>query len=173
MITPEGPSMEHLYAPWRGTYTKKAQNETHLDSGCPFCNHLTDNNDEKNYVLKRYKNSAVLLNAYPYNPGHLLIIPTAHVAHLHDLSPEARAELMDDITEAVQILERTLHNHGTNIGINLGEACAGGSIPEHLHIHVVPRWPGDTNFLPVLAQTKQISEDLNTVYEKLRKAFSK
>lgn len=165
--------MEHLYAPWRGTYTKEAQDRTHLDSGCPFCNHLTSNDDAKNYMLKRTKNCAVLLNVYPYNPGHLLIIPHQHIAHLHDLTPDVRAELMDVTAHAVQVLETTLHNTGTNVGINLGDFSSGGSIPEHLHIHVVPRWPGDTNFFPVLAQTKQLSEDLNIVYKTLKQAFEK
>lgn len=165
--------MEYLYAPWRGTYTKEAQEQTHLDSGCPFCSNLKSTDDEKNYVLKRTKNCAVLLNAYPYNPGHLLIIPLAHVANLHDLTPTARAELMDVTAQAVQILETTLHNSGTNVGINLGDSASGGSIPEHLHVHIVPRWIGDTNFFPVLAETKQLSEDLNVVYKKLKQAFEK
>jgi ATP adenylyltransferase len=163
--------MEYLYAPWRGTYSKEAQEQTHLRSGCPFCNHLVSHDDIKNYILKRYQHCAVLLNAYPYNPGHLLIIPHAHVANLHDLTPEARAEIMDATAEAVYILEQALHNDGTNVGLNIGGSSAGGSIPEHLHIHIVPRWPGDTNFLPVLAQTKQLSEDLNVVYKKLKPAF--
>lgn len=162
--------MKHLYAPWRGSYTHEAQEQTHLDKGCPFC--LQDSQDDaRNYVIKRYKHTLVLLNLYPYNPGHLLIVPMAHVAKLSDLSPEARAELMDVTAQAVTILEKHLGNSGTNVGLNLGDEAAGGSIPEHLHVHIVPRWKGDTNFLPVIAQTKQLSQDLNVVYDVLIKAF--
>lgn len=163
--------MKHLYAPWRGSYTKKAADQTHLKHGCPFCTIIESKNDAENYVIKRYASCTVLLNTFPYNPGHLLIIPNAHLPQLHDLDDATRHELMDVITSSTRILTDALACHGTNVGINLGGEAAGGSIPEHLHVHVVPRWKGDTNFMPVIAETKQISEDLNTVYAALKTKF--
>ena len=163
--------MKHLYAPWRGTYTIEAQEQKHLDKGCPFC--LKDQKAaQENYVVKEYEHVLVLLNLYPYNPGHLLIVPKEHKAQLHEFSEQARVELMHVITQSVAVLEKTLGNSGTNVGINLGDEAAGGSIPEHLHVHVVPRWQGDTNFMPVVAETKQLSQDLNVVYEMVKKEFN-
>ena len=162
--------MKHLYAPWRGTYTLEAHEQTHLEKGCPFC--LRDQKlDKKKYVIKRFEHTIVLLNLYPYNPGHLLIVPIEHVGKLSDLSPQARTELMEVLAKSVTVLEKALGSSGTNVGINLGDEAAGGSIPEHLHVHVVPRWKGDTNFLPVIAGTKQLSQDLNAVYDALKSVF--
>lgn len=161
--------MKHLYAPWRGSYTLEAHEQTHLDKGCPFC--IDKQQYTKKYVIKEYMHVLVLLNLYPYNPGHLLIVPKEHIAQLSDLLPKVRTELMDITTHAVTVLEKSLGNSGTNVGINLGDEAAGGSIPEHLHVHVVPRWKGDTNFMPVIAHTKQLSQDLNVVYETLKEVF--
>lgn len=162
--------MKHLYAPWRGTYTQEAHVKE-KKSGCPFCAIIQSSDDAKNYILHRYKNSIVILNLYPYNPGHLLIIPLQHAAALHDLSSETRAELMEITTKSIQILEKIMGTTGTNIGANLGDEASGGSIPDHLHIHVVPRWKGDTNFMPIIAQTKPLSADLHIVFETLKKEF--
>lgn len=163
--------MEYLYAPWRGTYSQKAQEQTHQKDGCPFCNQLALNEDEKYCILKRLKHCVIILNLYPYNPGHVLIIPLEHVARLDQLSVEAQHEIMSAITDSVNKIEEALENSGTNVGINLGDHASGGSIPEHLHIHVIPRWRGDTNFLPLLAETKQLSEDLRIIYNKLKALF--
>ena len=161
--------MKHLYAPWRGIYTLEAHKQTHLDKGCPFC--IDKQQYTEKYVIKEYRHVLVLLNLYPYNPGHLLIVPKEHKAQLSDLSPEVRIELMETSTHAVAVLEKYLGNSGTNVGINLGDEAAGGSIPAHLHVHVVPRWKGDTNFMPVIVHTKQLSQDLNIVYETLKEVF--
>ena len=163
--------MEYLYAPWRGGYIKdKIQLEK--TGSCPFCIALESSDDSYHFVLKRFSECALLLNAYPYNPGHLLIIPRAHVDNLEDLTPSARAQIMELTSKAIPVLEQTIKNTGTNIGINLGSRAAGGTIPEHLHVHILPRFEGDTNFLPALAQTKQLSDDLKEVYSILYNAFN-
>ena len=113
-----------------------------------------------------------MLNKYPYNAGHLLILPIRHVALLSDLEKNERAELMELVNMSVNIVSATLGNHGLNIGINLGKA-AGAGIPSHLHTHILPRWDGDTNFMPAIAKTKVISFDLSDIYEKLKKEFDK
>lgn len=112
-----------------------------------------------------------MLNKYPYNAGHLLILPIKHVASLAELTKEARSELIELQSQSVEILQKTLNNDGANIGINLGKA-AGAGIPSHLHIHILPRWQGDTNFMPTIAQTKVISFDLGQYYKKLKKQFN-
>jgi ATP adenylyltransferase len=162
--------MKHLYAPWRGTYTLEAHMQKHLDAGCPFCMNIKI--DREKYVIKEYQYTNVLLNLYPYNPGHLLIVPKRHVAHLENLKVEERMELMEVIMQSVTMLEKVLGNTGTNVGLNIGDEAAGGSIPDHLHVHVVPRWKGDTNFMPVTTDTKQLSQDLNIVYDMLKKSFN-
>ena len=156
--------MKHLYAPWRSTYVKEKSN------GCPFC--LKDNTDDsEHFILKRLEHTIIMLNLYPYNPGHILVVPIEHADTLDKLTKETRAELMEAITQSATILKTALGADGVNIGFNLGGKAAGGTIPEHLHGHVLPRWHGDTNFLPLLAQTKQLSADLLEVYKKLKQVF--
>ncbi len=162
--------MKHLYAPWRGSYAKKAHARDHVKNGCPFCVLVASNDDVEYYIIRRSRHVVVFLNAYPYNPGHILIIPTTHHAYLHELDEETRRELMEEISATVATSMHALGCDGMNVGINLGGEAAGGSVPEHLHVHLVPRWKGDTNFMPVIAQTKQLSEDLNEVYKILKKS---
>jgi ATP adenylyltransferase len=159
--------MQHLYAPWRGTYAKKANDHNHQLDGCPFCNQIASDLDAEHFIIKRLKHTTVMLNKYPYNPGHLLIVPNEHVASLDRLSNEAQNELMNAITTHVTLLTTQLKASGINVGINLGDHASGGSIPDHLHVHLVPRWHGDTNFLPVIAETKPLSTDLQEVYAAL------
>lgn len=161
--------MKHLYAPWRGIYLKDKQ----PSGSCPFCiQYAPQEDDRKNFIIKRFASCAVMLNLYPYNAGHLLLIPYKHAATLSELTPEIRSEMMEVLEQTTRTLQKTLNNQGTNVGINLGEKAAGGSIPEHLHLHIVPRFQGDTNFLPVIANTKQISRDLNEIYGLLYEAFN-
>ncbi len=165
--------MKKLYAPWREKYstdTTHAKYDSTKEVDCVFCNKFKDPDDNKNYILKRYTHHAILLNLYPYNAGHLLIIPFKHVADLSKLSKAARTELMELMTSSTEIMKSVLDAHGVNIGVNLGKA-AGAGIPSHLHIHVLPRYTGDTNFLPTLADTKQISFDLKAMYKTLKKSF--
>ena len=160
--------MNYLYTPWRENYIKTGQTE----HPCPLCLEPSPEHDAEKYIIKRYKHVYVILNLYPYNPGHLMVVPADHCSHLHLLTEETRSELMEVVSNACVIIEQELSSDGINIGMNIGGYAAGGTIPEHLHIHLLPRFKGDTNFLPILAETKQISRDLNTLYQRLLKAFT-
>lgn len=160
--------MKHLYAPWRGTYI----NRTSESALCIFCAAHNETSREHSFVIERTALSTVLLNIYPYNPGHLLISSARHIAELHDLTPEERTDIMELSAYASKILRTEFGADGINIGVNGGSAAAGGSIPEHFHLHVVPRWFGDTNFLPVVAGTKHLSADLNAVHTALCNAWN-
>jgi len=158
--------MEHLYTPWRSDYIHgKTPQE-----GCFFCLHQKSKNDEENLVLFRGDTSFVLLNLYPYTDGHLLIAPYRHIAQPNDLSKEEWIEIHELARRGIAALEKVSHPEGFNLGMNLGRV-AGAGVVGHLHLHVVPRWNGDTNFMPILAQTKMINENLHTVYKKLKSAF--
>ncbi len=161
--------MDKIYAPWRDAYIVK--NTQQIDSQpCAFCKNVQSKKDTKNFVLKRYPNSLVLLNLYPYNAGHLLVISNKHYKDLQSLTNNERDELMHVVSESITALNKTLKPDGINVGINLGSA-AGASITGHLHIHILPRWNGDTNFLPALAETKQVSVDLKKIYAKIKTGF--
>ncbi len=164
-----------MYAPWRSKYTTETahtKKERISKNECVFCEQFQQKNDKKFFILKRLKHNAVLLNRFPYNAGHLLIIPFAHKATLNELSKAARTELMELVSDSSKIVRETLKADGVNIGLNVGKA-SGSSIPSHLHFHILPRWYGDTNFLPTLADTKQISVDLKDVYQTLKPKFNK
>ena len=160
--------LRHLYAPWRTQYAQKihTENSNQSKEPCIFCTQMQENKDETYFIIKRYTHCVVFLNLYPYNTGHLLVIPYIHVAQLSDLTSDARAEMMGVVSLATEKLTQALGAEGFNIGFNLGKT-AGAGIPEHLHGHVLPRWPGDTNFMPTLMETKQISVDLHETYKKL------
>lgn len=165
--------MKNLYAPWRSPYS--SSDEIHKDecvssTDCVFCDIIKQNNDAQNFILKRSDHCVVILNKYPYNAGHLLVIPLEHVKKLNDLSQQALNEIMGVVTLATSIVEKELKSEGINIGLNLGSA-SGAGIPSHLHWHILPRWNGDTNFLPALANTKVISFDLKQMYELLSPHF--
>lgn len=165
--------MKRIYAPWRSKYLKKDLKERYApesQENCVFCTMLADNKDEKNLIIKRFEHCAIFLNLHPYNAGHLLVIPNNHKSHLYMLDKEIRTEIIEVINISAELLEKTLKSDGINIGSNIGDA-SGGSIHDHLHFHVVPRWLNDTNFLVAVADTKQISFDLIQIYNQLRKAF--
>lgn len=167
--------MKRLYAPWRSNYAKKighSQDEGTDEQSCTFCLQLKKNKDKDHFILKRFKNTVVMLNLYPYNAGHLLLLPLHHYPDFVTMPPEVRSEMMELITASTKILKEVLKAPGINVGLNLGKA-AGAGIPSHLHMHVIPRWPGDTNFLPLIANTKQISVDLHKMYADLLPAFEK
>ena len=157
--------MDILYSPWREKYIRDKKND-----GCVFCIQIEENQDEKNFILKRYEHCFVILNLYPYNAGHLLVVPYMHVDQLYSLSAQALHEIIEVTAKCSSILKENLNNTGTNIGLNLGQG-AGGTIPHHLHMHVLPRWLSDTGFLPTLSATKQISFDLKEIYKNLRTVF--
>jgi ATP adenylyltransferase len=168
--------MKNLYAPWRSDYTTstaRTKNENAPSDACVFCAHRdTVQDDEKNFILKRYKHVLVMFNKYPYNAGHLLVVPFEHVSSPELLNTEALVELMEITSKCVVILRHETGAEGFNIGLNLGKA-AGAGIPSHLHMHVLPRFTGDTNFLPTLGETRVISFDLPAMYNHLKAAFNK
>lgn len=138
---------------------------------CLFCEKLIDSADRKNLILCRRPNAFVMLNAYPYSSGHLMVAPNRHVAELERLSSEEATETMTLAQAAVRALTAVYHPSGFNLGMNLGSA-AGAGVPGHLHLHVVPRWSGDTNFMPVVGQVKVMTETLETTFEKLLPHFT-
>ena len=133
----------------------------------PFATMLAAADDEANLLLWRGPRSFILLNRFPYNPGHLLVLPNREVANLSDLQRDERLDLLDSVSLGQDVLQRGLQPDGFNIGLNLGRA-AGAGVPKHLHFHIVPRWEGDTNFMPVLGQTRVLPEALLATWRKLR-----
>lgn len=166
--------MKKIYAPWRNQYVtktvKEKTNEERLTNDCVFCHQLSQNQDEKHFILKRFKHTFIMMNLYPYNGGHLMVLPMAHKATLEECTPEERCELIEGVHLSINILKKELNPQGFNVGLNMGTA-GGGGVPTHLHFHVLPRWEGDTNFLPLLSDTKAISTDLNEVFAMLKKHF--
>jgi len=156
--------MKSLWSPWRMEYILERKPE-----GCIFCAKLTEKKDEENLILYRGKRAIVLMNKFPYNNGHLMLIPKRHCVDMEELDDNELHELFHLLKASVQVLKTTLGPHGFNIGLNLGKA--GGAGEEHFHFHIVPRWTGDTNFMPVLGETKIIPEYLVKTYQKLRSAF--
>jgi ATP adenylyltransferase len=154
--------MEYLWAPWRIEYIQRAS-----ESGCILCQKPGENNDEANFILYRGQHNFIILNAFPYNPGHLMVAPYRHIANLQDLRDEEVMELFDIINKGLELLKEVMEPMGFNIGLNLGKV-AGAGIAEHLHTHIVPRWQGDTNFMPVLSDTKVLSEALISTYRRLK-----
>ncbi len=156
-----------LHAPWRMEYIENAGAPS---PGCIFCSMPRDNKDRDNLIIHRSQYNFVILNAFPYNNGHLMVIPYQHTANLADLSAVSMMEMMQLTDIATRAMTLCMHPDGFNIGMNLGRA-AGAGIAEHLHMHVVPRWNGDTNFMPVLGNTRVIPESLDKSWQKLNVAF--
>jgi ATP adenylyltransferase len=137
------------------------------ESGCILCQKPNENNDEANFILYRGKHGFIILNAFPYNPGHLMVAPYRHIANLEELRAEEAMELFDIVKKGLGLLKEVMKPTGFNIGLNMGKV-AGAGIAEHLHTHIVPRWQGDTNFMPVLSDTRVVSEAVSATYKKLR-----
>ena len=154
--------MQRLWSPWRLEYILAEK-----EDGCIFCRAMEQCDDERNLVLHRGENSVVMLNRYPYNNGHLMIVPNDHVSSLEQLAVEELTELMLMINKGMDALRRVMHPEGFNVGINMG-VVAGAGIADHVHIHVVPRWLGDTNFMAVTTGTRIMPEVLNDTYRKLK-----
>ena len=155
---------KNLWAPWRIKYLQ------HLDKGdeCFICHNLANHqDDDKNLVLWRTKRSLVILNHYPYNNGHLLIAPAKHISDLDQADDNELLELTRLIIETQKVLTLTIKPQGFNVGMNFGR-CSGAGLPEHLHIHVVPRWNGDTNFINVCSDTDVISQSLTELFDQLK-----
>jgi ATP adenylyltransferase len=163
--------MDHLWAPWRLAYVAAAKPPA-ADDPCFICRGLQDNHDREHLIVKRTSRSVVMLNRFPYNNGHLLVAPQAHLGRLVDLSPPDHLDLMDTVTQMVELLTAVMKPEGFNIGLNLGRS-AGAGLPGHLHWHIVPRWDGDTNFMPILADVKVIVQSLDALYDLLTQAMAK
>ena len=159
--------MERLWAPWRLAYVKGASGENAI--GCVFCDKLGAD-DRESLVLHRGSSCFAMLNLYPYANGHVMLAPYRHLARPADLDHAERAELWELFGTALDVLDATLAPHGHNAGVNLGRA-AGAGVEGHLHLHVVPRWNGDTNFMPVLADTRVMPQHLDETWERLREAW--
>ena len=161
--------MKLLWAPWRMEYIL---NELDKKNGCIFCLFPKENDDEKYLIVYRSPLSFVILNKFPYNNGHLMVVPYQHTGDVLELSEEVMIDLQRTIRKSVQVLRNVMQPHAMNIGMNLGRS-AGAGIDAHLHYHIVPRWDGDTNFMPVLAGTKVVSESLKATWKKLSNEFQK
>lgn len=138
--------------------------------GCFFCTGLEEDRDRENLILFRGKHSAIILNKYPYNNGHLMVFPGRHVRDLSGLTEGELLDLILNLKQAIEVLEKAMSPSGFNVGINMGKS-AGAGVEDHLHIHVVPRWEGDTNYMPVIGEVKVISEHLLATYDSLYTFF--
>ena len=162
--------MDRLWAPWR-----MASIDAPRPDGCIFCLFPAQSGeaaDRENLVVHRTARSFTMLNRYPYNSGHVMVVPRAHLARLDDLSPEDFADLQDELRRALAVLRAAYRPDGLNVGMNLG-VVAGAGIADHLHWHVVPRWNGDTSYMPVLADTKVMVEHLEATWERVRAGFAR
>lgn len=158
--------MERLWAPWRMEYVTAEQ-----EQGCIFCNKPKEARDEENLILKKGSLGFIMMNAFPYNNGHLLIAPYRHVGDISLLNDDEMLGVMRLVTLGKEMLSKAFSPDGFNIGINLGKV-AGAGIEDHVHVHIVPRWNGDTNFMPVIADTKVMPQALRVTYAKLMEALA-
>ena len=162
LFTKEGAWMKRIWAPWRMSYVMGPK-----ESRCVFCLGLSEHAD---LTLYHGNHCIVLMNRYPYTNGHILVAPERHVESLENLSGEQRASIMDVVAASIGILKKVMKPEGFNVGFNLGEV-AGAGIEDHLHMHIVPRWEGDANFISVLGETRILSEALNTTFSRLKPDF--
>ncbi|MDF2956115.1 MAG: Purine nucleoside phosphoramidase/Ap4A hydrolase [Candidatus Alkanophagales archaeon MCA70_species_2] len=159
-------NMKRLWAPWRITYILTADKS----EGCFLCEKPRERKDEENLILLRGEHNFLILNSFPYNPGHLLIAPYRHIGDVGQLTLEEATEHFLFLQRVLKAMKQAFNPDGFNIGLNLGRA-AGAGVEDHIHTHVVPRWNGDTNFMPVLADVKVIPEALADTYKKLKRAL--
>lgn len=167
----EGKTMKRLWTPWRMVYLTSASQPKR---GCIFCDKIKARRtqDRKNLVLHRGERAVVVMNLYPYTSGHLMVAPYEHSGELESLDGKVLTEMMLLVGTSIRALRATMNPHGFNVGINLGRV-AGAGVEDHVHIHIVPRWNGDTNFMPVLAEVRMIPELLPQTYDKLFEAFER
>lgn len=157
--------MKIMWAPWRIEYIRSPKHD-----GCIFCDFPKENRDRERLILYRGKHCFIIMNNYPYNPGHVMIAPYRHVGRWEDLTDYELLEMMQLSQLMIKALKKTMNPQGFNMGVNLGRV-AGAGIDDHVHLHIVPRWNGDTNFMPVIANTKVIPESLEEAYDELKKAI--
>jgi ATP adenylyltransferase len=159
--------MNRLWSPWRMKYIENGEQE----EGCIFCNAQAKEDSEANLIAFRGQRAFVILNLYPYTSGHLMVIPFEHVATFEELTSATRSEMMELTSQCMLVLRKTYHPQGFNMGANIGEA-AGAGVPGHVHIHIVPRWGGDTNFMSTLGETRVLPESIEVTYRRVREGFS-
>jgi len=157
--------MKRIWAPWRIQYIRAPQHK-----GCIFCDKPACDKDEEDLILYRGKHNFVIMNAFPYNPGHLMVVPYRHLGKLEDMSAEERNEHYALVSRVVGILRESTLTESFNIGMNLGRV-AGAGIADHVHTHIVPRWNGDNNFMPVIGETRVLSESMKDIYDRLKIKF--
>lgn len=160
--------MDHLWSPWRMIYIENHDKE----EGCVFCLAQAKTDGPENLIVHRGKRAYVILNRYPYTSGHVMVVPFDHQPTLEDLDAETRAEMMELTSHAMTVLRKIYRPQAFNIGANIGEA-AGAGVLGHVHIHIVPRWAGDTNFMSALAQTRVLPEALKDTYRRIKDGFQK
>ena len=163
--------MNQIFAPWRIDWVERDDRNEDVE-GCIFCAIPERETDRDDRVVARNDLAYVILNNYPYNPGHVMIIPNRHTGAFQDLDEETLLAHDRLLQRTIVALENSLEPDGINTGCNLGRSAAGGSVGDHLHTHVVPRWTGDTNFMPVIAETNVIVEALEDTYERLHDAYA-
>jgi ATP adenylyltransferase len=158
--------MKHLWSPWRMKYIENHEKE----EGCVFCNAQAKVDGAENLIAFRGKLAYVILNRYPYTSGHLMVVPFMHKPNISDLDAETRAEMIELSSQCMTVMQKIYQPHGFNMGANIGEA-AGAGVLGHVHIHIVPRWKGDTNFMSTLGETRVLPESLEDTYKRVRDAF--
>jgi ATP adenylyltransferase len=158
--------MDYLWTPWRYAYVSTAEKAT----GCVFCDAVNAGDDEKVGIVHRGQHCFIILNTYPYTPGHVMIVPYAHMDELRKLPPEAAHEMMELSQRVESVLRDLYHPDGINLGMNIGKA-AGAGIAGHIHMHVLPRWVADANFLSVVAETRVLPETLEETWRRMRVAL--
>jgi ATP adenylyltransferase len=157
--------MKRIWAPWRIQYIRSPEHK-----GCIFCDKPQCETDEEDLILYRGKHNFVIMNAFPYNPGHLMVVPYRHLGKLEDMSTLERNDHYALVSRSVGVLRESTRTDSFNIGMNLGRV-AGAGIADHVHTHIVPRWNGDNNFMPVIGETRVISESMKDIYNRLKVKF--
>lgn len=158
--------MKRMSTPWRKAYIEGYEKE----EGCVFCNALTKADSPKNLIVHRGQRAFVIINLYPYTNGHIMVAPMAHQASLELLNAETRAEMMELVSQAIVILKKIYHPQAFNVGANIGKA-AGAGVPDHVHMHIVPRWTGDSNFMSILGETRVLPETIEETYNRIKKEW--
>lgn len=157
--------MNQLFAPWRMEYlTRECEN------GCIFCNAINHPNPDEKFIVGKSKNSFIIMNKYPYTNGHVMVVPFKHAGNLDELDDETYDDFMKNVKRAAQLLKSTFRCEGINIGANIGKA-AGAGVADHIHFHLVPRWIGDTNFMPILSECRVISEHILDTFKRLKEGL--
>lgn len=159
--------MKHIWSPWRMKYIEKHEKE----EGCVFCIAQAQEDSAANLIAFRGERAYVILNLYPYTSGHLMVVPFEHKATLEKLGSSTRTEIMELASQCMTVLRKIYNPQGFNMGSNIGSA-AGAGVPGHVHIHIVPRWAGDTNFMSTLGETRVLPEALQDTYKRVRETFA-